>query len=348
MLRLYSKITFTSKTTGEEIVFDFVNEVSIETSYENLTDTAKITIPRKLNFEGKPIAVGVDSIFKRGDKVKIDLGYFPDLRTVFNGYISRVSPKTPIVLECEDEMFLLKSTIVTYPKKYSLVTQGKTGKKLKKPKVISANITLKELLDNIIPNEIEYKCLLDVNIGSFRASNASVAKVLDVLKSDYGFYSYFVDGVLNVGLANDSSDTNIIEFKFEENIIDDSSLDYQRSEDMRLKVKAVSLNSKDNSKIDVEVGDDDGALKTFYTQNATESALKEFANLKLTEWKYEGFRGSFKTFGEPFVRHGDTAKLISDKFPEKDGLYEIVSVRRTFNTTDGYKQDIELGIKQSS
>jgi len=328
MLRLYSKITFTSKTTGKEIVFDFVNEVTIETSYENLTDTAKITIPRKLNFEGKPIAVGVDSIFKRGDSVKIELGYFPDLRTVFTGYITKVSPKTPIVLECEDNMYLLKTTIID---KYSKTT-----------------VSLKQLLTDIIGNVVQFKTLLDVELGSFRITNSSVAKVLDVLKSDYGFYSYFVDGVLNVGLASDASDTKTIEYKFEENIIDDSSLEYQRSENMRLKVKAVSLNSKDNSKIDVEVGDDDGALKTFYTQNATEGALREFANLKLTEWKYEGFRGSFKTFGEPYIRHGDTAKLISDKFPEKNGLYEVVSVTRTFNTTEGYKQDIELGIKQSS
>jgi hypothetical protein len=328
MLRLYSKITFTSKTTGEEIVFDFVNEVTIETSYENLTDTAKITIPRKLNFDGKPIAVGVDSIFKRGDSVKIELGYFPDLRTVFTGYITKVSPKTPIVLECEDNMYLLKTTIID---KYS-----------------KTKVSLKQLLTDILGDVVEFKTLLDVELGSFRITNSSVSKVLDTLKSDYGFYSYFVDGVLNVGLASDASDTQTIEYKFEENIIDDSSLEYQRSDDMRLKVKAVSLNSKDNSKIEVEVGDDDGALKTFYTQNATESALREFANLKLTEWKYEGFRGTFKTFGEPFIRHGDTAKLISDKFPEKNGLYEVVSVTRNFNTSEGYKQDIELGIKQSS
>lgn len=327
MLRLYSKITFTSKTTGDDIVFDFVNDVSIETSYENLTDTAKITIPRKLNFDGKPIAVGVDSIFKRGDKVKIELGYFPDLRIVFNGYITKVSPKTPIVLECEDNMYLLKTKIIS---KYS-----------------KTNVSLKQLLTDIIGDAVDFRTLLEVDLGSFRISNSSVAKVLDTLKSDYGFYSYFVDGVLNVGLASDASDTNTVEFKFEENIIDDSSLEYQRSEDMRLKIKAVSINSNDNSKIDVEVGDDDGALRTFHTQNATESALKEFANLKLTEWKYEGFRGSFKTFGEPYIRHGDTAKLISDKFPEKNGLYEVVNVRRSFNTTDGYKQDIELGIKQN-
>jgi len=326
MLRLQSKITFTSKTDGTEIVFDFVNEVEIETSYENLTDTAKITIPRKLNFDGKPIAVGVDSIFKRGDSVKIELGYFPDLRTVFEGYISKVNPKTPIVLECEDKMFILKTTIIS---KYS-----------------KTSVTLKNLLTDIIGDVVEFRTLLDVELGSFKVSNASVAKVLDTLKSDYGFYSYFVNGVLNVGLAADASDTQTIEYKFEENIIDDSSLEYQRSEDMRLKVKAVSINSSDNSKIEVEVGDDDGALKTFYTQNATLEGLRQFANLKLTEWKYEGFSGSFTTFGEPYIRHGDTAKLISDKFPEKNGLYEVVSVKRIFGM-DGYKQDIELGIKQN-
>lgn len=326
MLRLQSKITFTSKTDGTEIVFDFVNEVEIETSYENLTDTAKITIPRKLNFDGKPIAVGVDSIFKRGDSVKIELGYFPDLRTVFEGYISKVNPKTPIVLECEDKMFILKTTIIS---KYS-----------------KTSVTLKNLLTDIIGDVVEFRTLLDVELGSFKVSNASVSKVLDTLKSDYGFYSYFVNGVLNVGLAADASDTQTIEYKFEENIIDDSSLEYQRSEDMRLKVKAVSINSSDNSKIEVEVGDDDGALKTFYTQNATLEGLRQFANLKLTEWKYEGFSGSFTTFGEPYIRHGDTAKLISDKFPEKNGLYEVVSVKRIFGM-DGYKQDIELGIKQN-
>jgi hypothetical protein len=326
MLRLNSKITFTGKDSGDEIVFDFVNDISIETSYENLTDTAKIIIPRKLNFDGKPIASGVNSIFKRGDSVKIELGYFPDLRTVFNGYISKVNPKTPIEIECEDEMFVLKTKII--------------------PKYSKTTVSLKTLLTDIIGSTVPFSTLLDVELGSFKISNASVAKVLDTLKSDYGFYSYFVDGVLRVGLASDASDTQTIEYKFEEQIIDDSSLEYQRAEDMRLKVRAVSLKSSDNSKIEVEVGDDDGALKTFHTQNATETALREFANLKLTEWKYEGFSGSFTTFGEPYIRHGDTAQLISTKFPEKNGLYEVVSVKRSFGM-NGYRQDIEIGIKQN-
>lgn len=343
MLRLNSKITFTSKTTNQEIIFDFVNDVEIETSYENLTDTAKIKLPRKLNFNGKPIVVGLDSLFKRGDKVKIELGYFPNLRTVFNGYITKIATNAPLEISCEDSMFILKQTIVTYPKKYSLVTQGKSGKHLKKAKVISSKITLQDLLDNIIPDEIEYKCLIDSNIGSFRASNVSVAKVLDTLKNDYGFYSYFVDGVLQVGLASDSSDTNEAEFDFEENIISDTSLEYQRKDDVRLRVKAISINSSDNSRITLDVGDDDGVQKTVYTQNTSESDLKKFADLKLEELKYEGYKGKFETFGEPYVRHGDIAKLVSKKYPEKNGTYQIVSITRNFGV-DGYRQNIEIGI----
>jgi hypothetical protein len=347
MLRLKSKITFTNKTQGTEIVFDFVNDVEIESSYENLTDTARITIPRKLNFDGQPIVVGLNSLFKRGDKVKIELGYFPNLRTVFNGYITKISTNAPIVIECDDAMYILKQTIVTYPKKYSLITQGKTGKHLKKAKVISDKITLQELLDNIIPDDVEYKCLLDVNIGSFRASNVSVARVLDTLKSDYGFYSYFdIDGVLNVGLASNASTTNTLEFGFEDNIIDDSSLSYQRKDDVRLKVKAISINSSDNSRITVDVGDDDGVQKTVYTQNTTESDLIKFANLKLDALKYEGYNGTFETFGEPFVRHGDAGKLTSKKYPEKNGTYSITSVNRHFGM-NGYRQRIQLGIKLS-
>lgn len=344
MLRLNSKITFTSKTDGSQIVFDFVNKVEIESSYENLTDTATITLPRKLNFNGKALVTGNNSLLKRGDKVKIELGYFPRLRTVFTGYIKTLTTNSPLVIECDDEMFVLKQTIVTYPKKYNLVTQGKSGKNLKHPKVISAKVTLKELLDNIIPDDIEYKCLLDVNIGSFRASNASVAKVLDTLKSDYGFYSYFVDGVLNVGLAADASVTNTELFEFEENIIDESDLEYQRKDDVRLRVKAININSADNSRTTVDVGDDDGVQKTVYTQNSTETDLQKFAILKLIELKYEGYKGSFETLGEPYVKHGDAAKLVSKKYPEKNGTYSIVGVNRTFGM-DGYRQRIELGIK---
>lgn len=319
MLRPIVKITFT-KEDGSFYEFDFVNSVEINSSYENFTDTAKIVLPRKLSFEGKDLFSGANALFKRGDQVKIELGYYPNLVTRFEGYISYVNGSLPVEIECEDKMFLLKQTTVS---KYAV-----------------ASTSLKDLLTAVLPSNIEFNAL-DVQLGSFRISNVTVSKILDTLKSDYGFYSYFVNGILHVGLPSDASDTVTEEFLFEKTIIDDSELKYQLKEEMFIKVVAISMQS-DNSKKEVSVGDSDGSQRTFYTYNATDSALNEFANLKLNEIKYTGYTGSFLTFGEPFVRHGDIAKLSSTKLPERDGNYEIVGVTTTFGM-DGYRQNIQLG-----
>ncbi len=60
MLRLISKITFNqydrvAKTYGKDVVFEFCESVEINSSFENFTDTAKITFPRKLSMNGKNI-----------------------------------------------------------------------------------------------------------------------------------------------------------------------------------------------------------------------------------------------------------------------------------------------------
>lgn len=45
---------------------------------------------------------------KRGDAVKVWLGYDDRNELAFAGYVKEVGFKTPVVLECEDEMFKLK------------------------------------------------------------------------------------------------------------------------------------------------------------------------------------------------------------------------------------------------
>lgn len=324
MLRLISKITFTSKTDKKQTVFDFVNDVDISQSFEDLTQTAKITIPRKIKFDGKPIANGFTAIFKRGDSVQIELGYYPTLKKVFTGYISKVHPKTPITIECEDEMFILKNKLIL---KYSKET-----------------ISLSNLIKDLIGTTVNYKILIeDNNLGSFKIVNSTVAQVLDTLRSKYGIYSSFVDGILNIGLAENATDTKTVEYKFEETIINEDSLEYYRVDDVRLKVKAISM-KPDNTKTEIEVGDNDGEIKTFHAYNLNAVELKKFAEMKLNTFKYEGYRGRFDTFGEPLIRPGDNAQLTSKKFPEKNGTYIVKSVNRSFGV-NGYRQSVELGLK---
>jgi hypothetical protein len=351
MLRLYPQITFT-KANGRTYIFPFVTECETEESYENLTDTFKITLPRNLTLEGKQLFNGVAPIFERGDRVKVELGYFPTLRTVFEGWVSDIGAKIPVEITCEDDMWLLKNTSVTYPSKDKLnitYLSKKKGKPLKRPKVISPNITLKQLLDNILPADIEYsEPILDVNLGQFRVSNASVAKVLEEFKSKCGLFSYFRGGLLYVGLPSNAADTVTQEFEFENNIIDDSELEFQLEKDISVKVVAKLL-GLNNTFEEVEVGDTDGAQRTFHLYwdgKSPKPNLKEFAELKLDESRYDGYVGSFETFGEPYVRHGDVVKLTSKTLPERNGSYLVTSVKRKFGMS-GYRQIIEIGAKVS-
>lgn len=350
MLKCISKITITP-VGKEPIVIDFINEVEVSTSYDKMTDTAKVTFPRNINYDGKNIFVGKDAMFKRKDFIKIELGYDPKLRTIFEGYITKVGASNPIVIECEDRMFLLKNTNITYPEKTGTITTGKSGKLLKKPIITSDPITLKQLLDYMLV-DIDYKIIVnnstgksivsDVNLGNFRATKVSVTEILDTLKKEYGLYSYFIGNILYVGLPANAAQSNTEEFAFEKTIINAEDLDYQQADDLNLKVVAISMDSN-NTKKQIEVGDTDGSQRTYYTYNASDDELKVFANAKLKEVKYTGYSGKIFTFGEPFVKHGDIAKITSEKFPEQDGYYSIVGVNYSMSVGGGYRQTIDIG-----
>ena len=116
MLSPRCKITFT-KDNGDSYVFDFATEFETEESYENLTDTFKLSFPRALNLKGVPLFTGNNAVFQRGDRIKVEAGYFPQIRTIFEGWVASVGAKIPVEIVCEDDMFLLKNTRINFPDK---------------------------------------------------------------------------------------------------------------------------------------------------------------------------------------------------------------------------------------
>ena len=60
--------------------------------------------------------------------------------------------------------------------------------------------------------------------------------------------------------------------------------------------------------------------------------------------KYEGFRGSFTTFGLPKVKHGDIVELIDKNLTERTGSYLVKEVKES-NTNSGQRQTITLDIR---
>lgn len=315
MFRLCAKIEIKGDRAWS---FDFVNAVEITRDTEKLTTEAKITMPKKVKWD-KADKIPV----KRGDSVKISLGYDDNLQTAFVGYVRDVGFKTPIVITCEDEMFKLK--------------QMPTKKKAYR------SVSLETLLKD---QGISYRLNImgEQALGAYRVTADTVAALLGKL-SEQGIRSFFryEDGApvlyCEVLFERDTRPAQV--FKTGLNIISDQSLQQQKAENMRLRVKAVSL-MPDNKKIKVEVGDADGEHRTLHTYNKTESELKAWAEQEIKRLKRDGLTGSFTTFGHTLVDCLDAIGIVIDGV--KSGVYQVKKNIVKYGD-GGYRQEITLGLR---
>ena len=304
--------------------FDFINEVQIESSWDTLTDTCTITLPKKLKWKGKSIVEGANAIFKIGAPVYVFLGYDYQFELVFEGFLTRIEPKRPLKLYCEDAMYRLKQTEV---------------------KALSQkNATVKSLLSDYYKGELK---AIDADLGKFRIQNATLANVFEELDKNYSLKTFFRNGVLHVGTPYllTAKDRKKAKFDFEKNIIS-SNLEYKRKDDIKIKVKAISHNSITNEKIEVNEGDETGELRTINKVDLTKEQLKKEAIRQIDLLKYEGFRGSFDSFGEPFVRFCDIVELTDPNIKERNGSYFVKSINYSFGM-NGYRQNVEIDKKVS-
>ena len=65
----------------------------------------------------------------------------------------------------------------------------------------------------------------------------------------------------------------------------------------------------------------------------------------LKKYYYEGFTGSFTTFGIPYVKHGDTVRIVNNQLPEMSGSYKVKGVVYYGGVDDGLRQEITLDYK---
>lgn len=335
MLKLVSRITFYNGDSSDiKTTFTFVNNVSIVSSWANLTDTCLITIPRKIEYRDKDITATADAVFKRGDKVKVELGYDNNYKTRFLGYITNVDIKFPIRITCEDSMFLLKK------------------KKLNKTTYVS--VKLSELIKNIVGTN--YEITADQNLGQFIIQDGvSTVEVLNYLREKYNIYSYYKlnssgSPILYAGFAyvpalrkNHIFDTN-------KNIIN-NDLTYKKDGDFNIKIKmvgqqTVEIGGKQKNKKTIvwypsELAE--GSTKTFTTNTTTDSDdLSKMAKAEFDKFSIAGYSGTFYTFGAPAVSHGDGVSVRNPEMPElDDDVYLIKEVETTFGI-GGYRQKITL------
>lgn len=338
MLRLLSKITITQQpnstytSRNTTYILTFLNEIEINSSWQNLTDTCKIILPRKtyikddkgnrVNWFGKvfygndEFGTSTPPIIQRGDKIRVELGYnYPtadkaeniDMNIVFDGYISKINPSMPIELECEDRMWQLKQIKVANKvysnKDYSVQSMIQ---EMLSAQPETSDITL--VTGSLIGQKVE------TNIGDeFRTQDDTIASVLERLKKDAHINSYFrnvarSDGSYRSelrcsGLVYYPSDRVVSNFLFQKNIISDN-LEYKKLEDIKLGAKCYSIN-----KVELTTTNKDGSkktkakrLETFVGEQDGEIRTLYFWNIKTeTELKQLGERELRKFYYEGFT-----------------------------------------------
>jgi hypothetical protein len=322
MLRLECYITFTNKSGTKYLEFFSVNEIQIESTWKKLTDTCKITLPRRL----RVLNGDINDIIQRGSKVMVWLGYSGNLNLEFVGYVARLDAKVPFVVECEDEMWQLKQN-----------SNSKTYR----------SVSLKNLTQDIYPGKNVN--VTDFELGAYRIDRASTAVVLDDLQKNYNVYSYFTftsDGnpTLNVGLGGydfkQLSNRHI--YNMMANVAE-NSLVFRRADENKMRVVITSTN-KGGVVIKTEVGDPEGEEFKLDKRGLNKEALDKLALSELQKRKFDGYKGTLTGFGEPYPKHNDIAVIQDPEYPEREGAYMIDTVKTTFGMS-GFRLQLELGIK---
>lgn len=310
----------TSEIDIGEFEYSGVVELEVQSSWDNLTDKASLTFPRKVSWKGKDIATGASPLIKNLDPVSIQVGYDGNNKEVFQGYVHRVHADIPVTVTCEDAMYLLKNNTIT--KSYQ-------------------EVDLKILLQDILPTQVPFQAPA-VRLGQFRISNATPAQVLEELKRTYFLKSWFREGTLYVGLAYRPELQSEHQIRFDRNVVE-HSLEFVNEDDVRIKLKVISI-SPDNAKTEFEFGDPQGEQRTVYVYDKNPDDIKFFADQEISRLKYSGYRGELTTFLQPTINHGDVVHLNDPFYPERSGSYLVKSVTTRFGQ-EGGRQVLQLDSK---
>jgi hypothetical protein len=321
VLAMNAKLVFPARENRSELIIRRLNGVWIESSWQTLTDTARITLPRNIMIGKKRLMEHAREIFRNGDPVEIWLGYNGELIKEFSGYITSVNTDIPLEIKCDDAMYLLK--------RHNVNVAMKTNK-------------VADLIKQIIPEGIPTD-VADIEISKQRFPDTSAAQVLELLQ-EANIYSYFKGDTLVVGKIYSDDTEPPKKLDFNRNVVD-NNLQYRLKEDILLKIIAISTTPK-GKKLKAEYGDEFGVRRTLsYYNIQVEAELIKLAKLDYEKSKVDGYTGDIEIFGIPSMRHGMKADIFSEMYPNRNGVYRIKSVKKQFTDDAKYHQFLSLDKK---
>lgn len=316
--------------------FTGVNEVVVKKSIHSISQTCTIKLPLSgviKTTEGISVPVAVAELIKRGDKIQVELWYknLPKI-IAFNGFVSKIDRSQPLIIECENNAFILK---------------------MKSIKTSFYKINVIELIEKILAGtDIELDPIvktqnLKLLIEQMQVQDKSIAWVLQEIKDKFLISSYFTSsGKLYAGLLYGRRGDSI-KYHLQKNVLSPESLKWQEKEDIKTLIRVVCY-KKDGTKQEAEYGDRDGEVRTISVYDVEDKEqLKKIAQAENEKYRFSGFKGEIETLLYPNVSPGDLAEIKDELYPERSGTYFISSVTTTFGMGGG-RQKVELDIKISA
>ena len=97
-----------------------------------------------------------------------------------------------------------------------------------------------------------------------------------------------------------------------------------------------------NQMATIPVKDKDNKVIGLMPTEQTRKDMEIFGNAQLSKYHYTGYKGSFTTFGYPFVRVGDLIYIKDTLFPERDGTYVLKGIHYSSSPEGGSRQEITI------
>lgn len=313
-------------TIGDYVFNNRLSSLNIKSTWKSIYDSCTIELPN--------IRKVLDTKITVGNPVRVELGYNGNLVNEFVGYVSSFSPTHPIKLQCKNEMWKLMQ---------KSVNNGK-GK-------VFVNANIKDILTYLAPDAILNVTSEKVSKFIIQPSVRNVAEAIQKVCDMVGLCAYYnipegeEPAKLYIGLPYMREGFKEVNYNFQKNCVLGvrDELVYHKQDDFNVKVIYTSRDAKGHIKKVVK-GDDDGdTITTNYGFEMSDSQMSDNADELLKRFKYDGYRGRFRAFGIPVVRHSDTANLYDSKFPERKGSFLVDATEIDYNDQVGFIRTVTIG-----
>lgn len=306
-------------------------DIEIRKSTQLLADTALIRLPATAVMKDKKATTAVElaNTIGVGMPVEIKVWYkgHEKQAITFSGYVKKVNRNSPVEIECEDKIGLLRQISVN-----------------KGWKDTNLEAILKDITGDVIPLA---EGIPPIQLKVYYLKNLNGIEALQKIKDEFGLSIYMTaDDRLYCGVAyqEDYGKATYILNGKGANVIETDRLRWQDQEDVQVCVKVIAVKEDNTCQIAV-AGDSQGAVRVFRYHNIeSEEQLRVLAEQELSKLKYTGYRGKITGFLLPGVIPGMTAELIDEKYAERGGRYFVESVRTVWGR-NGCRNEVELGIR---